>query len=93
MPRSATSVKSRGVPLRDVEKFYTMAYNEAPKTTQEAVSGVLSYLSQKELDPEGTKLTIGTSYKKLGTDVLIDSARKLIALNKGEEDVSNILAS
>lgn len=77
---------SRGNPQSEVYKFFEMAFNRSPANMQEAVEGCLMYLAEKELDKEGTKLTIGRSHERLSTQVLLDSAKKLVSLNRKEEE-------
>lgn len=76
----------RGDPSKEVKKFYEIIYREAPASSQEAVSGVLKYINEKKLDKEGTKLTLGSSYSNLNPDIIVNSAAKLLSLNKGEQD-------
>lgn len=82
----AMNKKSRGNPIGEVEKFFEMAYARAPLNSQEAVDGVLAYLSEKKLDKEASKMTVGTAHDKMSAQVLIDSALKLINLNKGTDE-------
>ena len=79
----AINKKTRSNPETEVNKFYEMAYNKAAPSYQDAITGVLSYLSGKALDPEATKLTIGSSHAKLSPEVILLSSKKLLDLNKG----------
>lgn len=68
-------------------------YAEAPKTVEDLAVAVKDFFASKPLDPNITKLTLGTKYSRIDPKVLVASSEKALRLARGEvkaDDTENL---
>ena len=64
--------------------FYS--YEQMPSDIGEVVDKVREYLSGRELDPETTRITLGTSYDNLTADAILKASKKILNILKGKDE-------
>lgn len=86
-------IYSRGVAAKrkgDLIKMAKSLDSITPVTTDaEAIDVIKRRLSETELYPETTKITLGKAYSKVGGDVLLSASSKLLRVNRGEANVDS----
>jgi len=68
-------------------------YAEQPETTEELAEAIKDFFASKPLDPNITKLTLGTKYSRIEPKVLVASSEKALRLARGEvkaDDTENL---
>lgn len=48
---------------------------------------IRAYFAGTAIDPETTKITLGTAYRSISARALLDAMRKILAVYRGEEDI------
>lgn len=61
--------------------------NEKLLTSEEKVERIRNYFANTSLDPETTKLTLGSSHSSVGALTILEAMKKILAVFKGTEDV------
>jgi len=72
---------------RSINKLYDhLSRGEPTDDVQGRRDAIATALRGMELDPETTMRTLGRSHTHLGEEAILDITRKLLRVNKGEED-------
>ena len=73
----------------NTNKLYEAVFGRRPQSTdtQESVQKqIRDRLFKTELDPNVTKITLGTAYKNVNKGALLDASKKIIDIHKGDVD-------
>lgn len=74
---------------RDVRKLYSAVYGREPKKEEDVTSmatTIKARLFETKLNPDVTKITLGTPYTNVNGDAMLDASKKIISINRGDED-------
>ena len=79
----------------DMAKLYAKMrpYFSAPAEKEELNTAVKDFFASKRLDPSITRLTLGTAYKNITPETLLDSSARALKLSQGsieEDDTENL---
>lgn len=79
-----------------IDRTITVLYDKLVKrnsylgdsaSNQEKINKLREYFSGTEIDPETTKLTLGTAYTKVNSDIILDAAKRILNVYNDEADI------
>lgn len=71
------------------QSYYRAMTGEKPESTADAVNLIASTLEKSALDPETTKVTLGTAHERVTRAALLDGTRKLLDVSRGKAQMDD----